>query len=182
MRTLASSFALPILAFAAALAHPALAQSTAAPGDTAASLPSVALPPELDRVLRDYERAWRASDAAAVAALFTSDGFVLQNGRPPARGRAAIEAAYAGQGGPLHLRGLAYATSDAVAYIIGAYGYARAGAPAGSPVPDIGKFTLTLRRAPDGRWLIFSDMDNASRRPPRPSPAPASATPPGQGP
>ena len=27
-------------------------------------LPSVTLAPELDRVLRDYERAWRASDAA----------------------------------------------------------------------------------------------------------------------
>ena len=27
-------------------------------------LPSIALPPELERVLRDYERAWAAGDAA----------------------------------------------------------------------------------------------------------------------
>jgi ketosteroid isomerase-like protein len=30
--------------------------------------------------------------------------------------------------------------------------------------PDIGKFTLTLRKDSDGRWLIRSDMDNSNRR------------------
>ena len=30
--------------------------------------------------------------------------------------------------------------------------------------PDVGKFTLTLRRGDDGRWLIMSDMDNGNRR------------------
>ena len=29
--------------------------------------------------------------------------------------------------------------------------------------PDIGKFTLTLRKDEDGRWLIVSDMDNSNR-------------------
>jgi hypothetical protein len=37
-----------------------------------APLPSVALPPGLDHVLRDYERAWRARDADALAGLFTA--------------------------------------------------------------------------------------------------------------
>lgn len=121
--------------------------------------PTVELSPELDRVLRDYESAWRRGDAAGLAALFTEDGFVLQGGRAPIRGRAAIQAAYAGQaGGPLRLRALAAATADTVGYIIGAYGY-------GDSPGDQGKFTLTLRREPDGRWLIFSDMDNSSRPP-----------------
>jgi len=31
--------------------------------------------------------------------------------------------------------------------------------------PDGGKFTLTLRKAGDGRWLIMSDMDNGNSRP-----------------
>ncbi len=129
----------------------------------AAPLPSARLPPDLDRVLRDYERAWQAGDAAALAALFAEDGFVLQGGRPPVRGRAAIQAAYAGQGSaPLKLRALAYATGDNVGYIIGAYHY---DAAAGG---DQGKFTLTLRReGSSGRWLIFSDMDNPSQPPPR---------------
>jgi uncharacterized protein (TIGR02246 family) len=127
----------------------------------AAALPSVALPPELDRVLRDYEAAWQRRDAAGLAALFAEDGFVLQGGRAPVRGRAAVQAAYAGQGGaPLRLRALAAAVADTVGYIIGAYG-------AGDASGDQGKFTLTLRRSPGGRWLIFSDMDNPSRPPRR---------------
>ena len=154
----------------ALLALPARAQ---APADTSAPLPSIVLPPALDRVLRDYERGWRAHDARALAELFSSDGFVLQSGRPPMRGRAAIEAAYAGQGGPLHLRALAFAANDSLAFIIGAYGYPGPGAAAGDAIPDMGKFTLTLKRGAGARWMIFSDMDNASRRA-RPSPPPAS--------
>ena len=123
------------------------------------TLPSVQLPPALDRVLRDYERAWRARDVAALVALFTDDGFVLQPGRAPARGRAALARVYEGQGGgALRLRALAYAHADSVGYIIGAYGY-------GNAPGDEGKFTLTLRRARDGRWLIASDMDNGSKPP-----------------
>ena len=121
-------------------------------------LPSVTLPPEIDRVLRDYEAAWAAKDAAALAALFAEDGFVLQRNKPPVRGRDAIAKAYAGAGGPLALRALAYAAQGDVGYIIGAYA-ARAGEP------DDGKFTLTLKKAANGKWLIMSDMDNGNRPP-----------------
>jgi ketosteroid isomerase-like protein len=31
------------------------------------------------------------------------------------------------------------------------------------PRVDVGKFTLTLRKGADGRWLIVSDMDNGNR-------------------
>ena len=140
----------PTLAVLEAQGAPATATPTA--------LPTVTLPPELDRVLRDYERAWRTGDAAALAALFADDGFVLQGGRAPVRGREAIRTAYTGQGGaPLRLRALSYAVADTVGYIIGAYGY-------GETAGDQGKFTLTLRRPRGGAWLIFSDMDNASIR------------------
>ena len=131
--------------------------------DTVAVVPSVALPSALDRVLRDYERAWRAGDAAALALLFAEDGFVLQGGSLPVRGRDAIRAMYAKQaGGPLRLRAIGFATADSVGYILGAYGYENAGPG------DVGKFTLTLRRARDGRWLINSDMDNLNPGPRRP--------------
>ena len=142
----------------------------AAPAPTpapAAVLPSVALPPELDRVLRDYERDWQARDAAALAAQFTDDGFVLANGRPPVRGRAAVREAYAGAGGALSLRALGYATADTVGYIVGAFA-SRAGAA------DEGKFVLALRRAPGGPWRIAADIDNPNRRP-RPGPPPPAA-------
>jgi len=145
-----------VIALSAAAAE--LRAQVASP-PTAPDLPSIALPPSLDRVLRDYETAWRKGDAAALAALFAEDGFVLQSGRAPVRGRAAIQAAYAGQGGaPLRLRALAASVADTAGYIIGAYGY-------GLTPGDQGKFTLTLRRRPGGPWLIFSDMDNTTRPP-----------------
>lgn len=133
-----------------------------APSDSAAAAmqpPSVQLPPELARVLTDYEAAWRKG-GAEVAKLFTEDGFVLAGGRPPVRGRTAIAGHYGSGGhGPLALRAFAYATEGSVGYILGGYATERG-------KPDLGKFTLTLRKAPDGRWMIVSDMDNMNRRGP----------------
>ena len=121
-----------------------------------AALPSVELPSPLQRVLSDYEGAWQATDAAALAGLFAPDGFVMAPGRPPARGRAAIEAYYTGRGGALALRALAFAAEGNVGWIIGAYSRAPG-------QPDAGKFSLTLRRNGDGRWLIVTDMDNGNQ-------------------
>jgi ketosteroid isomerase-like protein len=118
---------------------------------------SVTLPPELARVLTDYEAAWKAGDAAALSHLFAEDGFVLPAGQPAVRGRAAIQRLYTHPGSPLSLRAFVYATNGDVGYIIGGY--------SGEPgKPDDGKFTLTLRKSVDGRWLIVSDMDNSNRR------------------
>lgn len=131
--------------------------SASAQTPAAALQPSVALPAPLDRVLRDYEEAWRARDAKKLASLFAEDGFVLAQGNPPVRGRAAIEKAYTGAGGPLELRAIAFAMQGGVGYILGGYTHEKG-------QPDEGKFTLTLRQGEDGRWLIFSDMDNSNRR------------------
>lgn len=141
-------------------------QSTRMPPDeeaapkvpAAAGEPSVTLPPELARVLTDYEAGWKTGNAAALASLFAEDGYVLPQGQPPVKGRAAIQKQYTRNGSPLSLRAIAYATQGDVGYIIGGY--------SGEPgKPDDGKFTLTLRKGTDGRWLIMSDMDNSNRRP-----------------
>ncbi|MBL8959042.1 MAG: DUF4440 domain-containing protein [Gemmatimonadetes bacterium] len=121
--------------------------------------PSIPLPAALERVLRDYEQGWEKGDAAAVARLFTTDGFALPNGKPPAKGHAAIAAAYRGNAGPLRLRALSFATADSVGWIVGAYAYGERSSP------DIGKFVLALRKDPTGRWLIAADIDNASKSP-----------------
>jgi len=133
------------------------AAAAAQQGNLPPSLPSVTLPAELDRVLRDYEAAWGAKDPARLAKLFAEDGYVLPGGSPPVKGRSAIETYYTGHGGPLFLRAIAFATEGKVGYIIGGY-TGTAGAA------DEGKFTLTLRKGSDGRWLINSDMDNGNRR------------------
>ena len=119
--------------------------------------PTVKLPADLARVLTDYEAAWQSRDAAALARLFAEDGFVLPSGGPPVRTRAAIQKHYTGAGGPLSLRAIAFAAEGSVGYIIGGYGPAQG-------QPDSGKFTLTLRKGADGRWLIVSDMDNGNQR------------------
>lgn len=118
------------------------------------SLPSVVLPPEIDRVLRDYERAWQDKNAEALVALFTPGGFVMQPSRPPIRGHEGLMKAYQNSGGPLFLRALSFAQADTVAYIIGAYRYKDVGS-------DAGKFILALRRQPGERWMIAADMDNS---------------------
>jgi ketosteroid isomerase-like protein len=118
---------------------------------------SVTLPPELARVLTDYEASWKTGDAAALSLLFAEDGFVLPAGEGPVKGRAAIQRLYTHPGSPLSLRAFVYATNGAVGYIIGGYS-------AEPGKTDDGKFTLTLRKSEDGRWLIVSDMDNSNRR------------------
>ena len=125
------------------------------PQQAPAALPSVTLPPELDRVLRDYERHWKASDGAALSDLFTEDGFINRNGW--IRGRDAIRQAYTRSGGDLRLRAVGYASGDTVGYIIGGYRY-------GESATDGGKFILTLRRAPRGEWKIAADLDAANRQ------------------
>ena len=134
-----------------------------------APLPSVTLPPELARVLTDYETQWRFGGDSLVK-LFTEDAVLTVGGKPPARGRAAIGAHYAGPKGPLALRAIAYAAEGDIAYIIGGYASSRG-------EPDIGKFVLTLKKGPSGRWMIFSDMDTGNSAPQRrPSPPLAHAT------
>ena len=128
-------------------------------------LPTVPLPPDVDRVLQDCARAWQANDAAALTQLFAADGMALPSGQPAARGVDSIRKAYSqGAGAPLSLRPIAFGTSGELAYVIGGFGPA-------PDKPDFGKFTLVLRRDAQGRWLIVSDMDNGNA-PMRPQPRP----------
>ena len=121
-----------------------------------AALPSVTLPAELDRVLRDYEKHWKASNGPALSDLFTEDGFINRGGW--IRGRDAIRQAYStSSGGDLRLRAVGYAAGDTVGYIVGGYRY-------GEAANDGGKFILTLRRAPRGEWKIAADLDAANRQ------------------
>ncbi len=135
------------------------------------ALPTVTVPPELARVLRDYERAWMQQQPSALAALFTAQGMALHNGSPPARGAAQIAARYAeAAGSTLSLRPLAYSVAHDMAYIVG--GFASA---AGEP--DSGKFVLVLRRGGDGDWKIAADIDNMNALPDVPMAEPAPAQP-----
>ena len=67
---------------------------------------------------------------------------------------------YCGNQKALSLRAIAYATDGNVGWILGAYRFP-------PQQEDLGKFTLALRRAANGRWMIFSDMDNPNAPPRR---------------
>jgi ketosteroid isomerase-like protein len=135
------------------------AQTPQAPPDT--QMPSViSLPPAFDRVLRDYEAAWRDGDGPRLAALFTEDGFAVQSGSPIRRGRAAIAGGLTKPGGTLQLTAYAYSSSGNVGYIVGGYRYP-------TTVGTGGRFVLALRGGPDGRWLIAADLDNSGPPPAR---------------
>jgi hypothetical protein len=143
----------PVLLLTATLiAAPLPAQSAT----TAAESPSITLPPELDRVLRDYEKSWTGKNPPGLSQLFTEDGFALMSGTTGARGRPAIAKIYASAGGELRLRALAYSAEGNTGYIIGAYGYGAGG-------QDSGKFVLALQKG-GGKWLIAADIDNGNRR------------------
>ena len=145
-----------IRAFAAALPG---AQTPQAPPAT--QMPaSISLPPAFDRVLRDYEAAWRDGDGPRLAALFTEDGFAVQSGSPIRRGRAAIAGGLTKPGGTLQLTAYAYASSNNVGYIVGGYRYP-------TTVGAGGRFVLALRSDPGGRWLIAADLDNSGPPPAR---------------
>lgn len=119
-------------------------------------VPSVDLPAQLERVLRDYESAWAAGNAEGLARLFTADGFVRSD-RGWIRGRNAIRAKYENAGGPLRLRATAYSADATSGYIVGAYGYGE-----GEAVVDRGVFVLALRRSDaESPWLIAADLDNS---------------------
>src|SRR5688500_14594361 len=116
------------LALALALTALRLGAQTTDP----APLPSVTLPPELARVLTDYETQWRFGGDSLVK-LFTEDAVLTVGGKPPMRGRAALAAHYAGPKGPVALRAIAYAAEGSVAWIVGGYTMQHG-------EPDIGKF------------------------------------------
>jgi ketosteroid isomerase-like protein len=155
MNALRFTFVLSCLALGSA---PLAAQSHPSQRPPAEPLPTIDLPAALERVLRDYEQHWQAGNADALVALFTDDGFVSRRGW--IRGREALRDALQSTSGDLRLRAVAYALDDQVAYIIGAYGYGDE-----PSVQDRGIFILTMRKEPDGRWLIAADLDGTIRSP-----------------
>ena len=136
------------------VAHGAASKSPQAPA--VAPQPSVTLPPELARVLTDYEAAWSSRDAVALSRLFADNRVVVPNACPPVKGRGAVQQCYTGSGGALSLRAVAFGVDGSLGYIIGAYTPQKG-------QPDGGKFTLTLLKE-EGRWLILADMDRSYPR------------------
>ena len=135
-----------------------LPEASAQTQETFQRQPSIELPAELDRVLRDYERAWAAGDAAKLASLFTNQGYVTSS-LGWIKGWEAIENQYEGASGDLRLRAISYSVEGSMGYVVGAYGYGEE-----FLTSDRGNFILILQRDPTGKWLIVADLDKSNQR------------------
>ena len=124
------------------------------------TLPETGLPPEIDRVIRDWERAMKAGDPSSFTALFTADG-LLGDASGWIRGSGAIRAAAANFNlEDLRVRAHGYSVADTVATVAGSLADLT-----GNPVRDVANVTFTLRLGGSGRWLIGSFL-RENRSPP----------------
>jgi predicted TIM-barrel fold metal-dependent hydrolase len=114
----------------------------------ASQIPVVALPPDLDAVLRALESRFRARDAAGLAALFTETG-VMQVGRNWHMGPAGIHLALLGRGGNIRLDAQAFDAGPSFGYIAGSYRTDNE-----TPPGELGRFLLVLGRDAGGPWRI----------------------------
>lgn len=119
--------------------------------------------------IRDIDAKWVAAvasgDAAAVAQFYAPDGALLAPHAPIARGRDAIQAAWAGllKMKDFHLTfaptKISVATGNDMAYEIGTYTLRFAGDS--GPVKDNGKYVVVWTRQ-DGHWRASADIFNSN--------------------
>ena len=120
-----------------------------------------------------YAAAFKAGDAAAVAALYTSDGLSQTNEQPTAVGMEAITAAnkalfdnYTIQA--MTLTPVKTEVSGNLAYDIGTFAFVAAPKAKGDTLKSQGRYIVVLRKQPDGSWKAISDLDNVSAPPAMP--------------
>ena len=158
------------LAVGAALLIAAAGQLDAASPDEAAIRTQTA----------NWEKAYAAGDAKALAALYAEDAILFPPGVPPVNGRAAIQefftkdvAAAKGAGAVFALNPKTdVGVSGNMGWESGTYKVTVKGA-----VVETGKF-LAVSRKKDGKWLYIRDTWNADASPASPAPPPAAAPPP----
>lgn len=125
----------------------------------------------------DWEKAYNAGDAKAVAALYTEDALLLPPGAPGVHGRAAIQAFFIKDIAESKAAGAVFVVnrntdvgvSGSTGWESGTYTVTVKGA-----VVDSGKF-LSVSRKEKGKWLYLRDTWNSDAAPAAaaaPAPAP----------
>jgi ketosteroid isomerase-like protein len=127
----------------------------------------------LNKVRDDFAADFKAGDAAALAALYTSDGLSQGNMQPTATGTDAITTAYKGTFDPytivsMSLTPVKSEISGNLAYDIGTFSFVGVPKTKGDTLKASGRYMVVLRKLPDGTWKAVADMDNLSAPPPMP--------------
>ncbi|HUF66713.1 MAG TPA: SgcJ/EcaC family oxidoreductase [Gemmatimonadaceae bacterium] len=111
-------------------------------------------------VTKTFLEAFRQGDAAAMAALYTTDGQVLPPNSEIAEGRAAVESfwretiAFGFSGATLDLAEIYHTPGDRIATEVGRYTILAAD----GQQADKGKYVVIWHRDDGGRWLIHRDI------------------------
>ena len=135
----------------------------------------------IGKVRDAYMAGYKAGDAAAIAALFTSDAASMTNAQPTADGPAAIQAAITAMTGMASSQELTITAaktdvSGDMAYDRGTFKLTMAMKAGGEPMNEEGRYLVVLKRQADGSWKLAEDMSNLPTAPmPMPAAAPGKA-------
>jgi uncharacterized protein (TIGR02246 family) len=155
----AFAFLLCAIVFAAACggATPQPAASPAADpaADTAA----------IGEVRSQFQTAYNAGDATALAALFADDAVSMPDHHASVEGKAAIQQhlseIFTEYTGNISITPGDTEVSGDMAHEPGTYTLTLTPKGQGNPVMENGKYLVVLKRQGDGSWKIHHDMDNA---------------------
>jgi uncharacterized protein (TIGR02246 family) len=122
----------------------------------------------IDGLRQQFNFAYNAGDAAALARLFADDAVLMPPGAPPVVGRYAIQARYAAQFGNIQssftLNPGRIVVSGDLAWLRGDYQRIDFAIPGGAPTTINGKYLMTFSRD-RGDWKITTDSWNTNDTP-----------------
>ena len=131
----------------------------------------------IGKVRDAYAAAFKAGDASAIAALYTSDGLTQPNNQPTASGTAGITASVKASFDQLNIVSFTLTpvkteASGNLGYDIGTYAFTATPKPKGDTIKAEGRYVVILRKGDDGTWKAVADMDNLPMMPPAPAAPP----------
>ncbi len=114
-------------------------------------------------VAGDWIVAFKAGDIDALMKLYAADAFVALHGQPAMRGKAAIRDYFAPKLGTAEVEFLLdfeeIQVHGDVAHLVSKYWYLSVPKEGGDTLRDAGRSVLIYKKAADGSWLIYLDID-----------------------
>jgi len=112
---------------------------------------------------QDWIVAFKAGDIDALMRLYAPDAFVALHGQPAMRGKTAIRDYFAPKLGTAQVEFLLKFEDIQVhgdmAHLVSQYWYQSVPNEGGDPLRDAGRSALIYKKAEDGSWLIYLDID-----------------------